>query len=66
VLDELPLRERNTIEMRYGLVDGKTYTLEEVGRQLGVTRERARQIEGQALRRLRAVSVKQRLRQYSS
>jgi len=65
VLDELPIRERNTIEMRYGLIDGKTYTLEEVGHQLGVTRERARQIEGQALRRLRAASVKQRLRQYS-
>ncbi|MCB9134599.1 MAG: sigma-70 family RNA polymerase sigma factor [Anaerolineales bacterium] len=66
ILDELPTRERNTIEMRFGLLDGKTYTLEEVGRQLGVTRERARQIEGQALRRLRSTPVKQRLHQFNS
>ena len=61
ILEELPTRERNTIEMRYGLLDGKMYTLEEVGQQLGVTRERARQIEGQALKRLRSGAVKQRL-----
>jgi RNA polymerase primary sigma factor len=66
VLDELPARERNTIEMRYGLLDGKTYTLEEVGQQLGVTRERARQIEGQALKRLRSGAVKQRLHPFNS
>lgn len=66
ILDELPTRERSTIEMRFGLLDGKTYTLEEVGRQLGVTRERARQIEGQALRRLRSTPVKQRLHQFNS
>jgi RNA polymerase primary sigma factor len=66
ILEELPQRERNTIEMRFGLLDGKMYTLEEVGRQLGVTRERARQIEGQALRRLRSNPVKQRLHQFNS
>jgi len=66
ILDELPTRERSTIEMRYGLLDGKTYTLAEVGQQLGVTRERARQIEGQALRRLRSVQMKQRLHQFQS
>jgi RNA polymerase primary sigma factor len=66
ILEELPPRERSTIEMRYGLLDGKTYTLEEVGRQLGVTRERARQIENQALRRLRSNPVKQRLHQFNS
>ena len=66
ILEELPVRERSTIEMRYGLLDGKTYTLEEVGQQLGVTRERARQIEGQALRRLRSAQTKQRLVQYKS
>ncbi|GAB4580692.1 MAG: RNA polymerase sigma factor RpoD [Anaerolineales bacterium] len=65
ILDELPIRERNTIEMRFGLLDGKVYTLEEVGRQLGVTRERARQIEGQALRRLRSSPVRQRLHQFN-
>ena len=66
ILEELPIRERSTIEMRFGLLDGKTYTLEEVGQELGVTRERARQIEGQALRRLRSGSVKQRLHQFNS
>ncbi len=66
ILEELPTRERSTIEMRFGLLDGKTYTLEEVGQQLGVTRERARQIEGQALKRLRSGSVKQRLHQFNS
>jgi RNA polymerase primary sigma factor len=41
------------LQLRYGLVDGETYTLEEVGKKLGVTRERVRQIEAQALSRLR-------------
>jgi len=52
-LDELPDRERMVLELRYGLTDGQRRTLDEVGRSLGITRERARQIEGEALRRLR-------------
>ncbi len=53
-LSELPDRERTVLELRYGLQDGQRRTLEEVGRILGITRERARQIEGEALRRLRS------------
>lgn len=53
VVNLLPLREAEVLELRYGLKDGIFRTLEEVGRQLGVTRERARQIESQALRKLR-------------
>ena len=53
VLEDLPPREVRILQLRYGLVDGETHTLEEVGKKLGVTRERIRQIEAQALRRLR-------------
>lgn len=53
VLDTLEERERQVIRMRFGLLDGKTYTLEEVGKHFGVTRERIRQVEGKALRKLR-------------
>jgi len=53
ILQDLPPREVRILELRYGLVDGETYTLEEVGKKLGVTRERVRQIEAQALSRLR-------------
>ena len=53
VLDDLPPREVRILQLRYGLLDGKSYTLEEVGRKMGVTRERVRQIEAQALSRLR-------------
>jgi RNA polymerase primary sigma factor len=53
ILQELPPREVRILQLRYGLVDGETYTLEEVGKKLGVTRERVRQIEAQALSRLR-------------
>jgi RNA polymerase primary sigma factor len=52
-LASLPAREARIIQLRYGLVDGRSYTLEQVGRKMGVTRERVRQIEAQALRRLR-------------
>lgn len=52
-LNSLPAREARIIQLRYGLLDGKSYTLEQVGRKMGVTRERVRQIEAQALRRLR-------------
>jgi len=53
ILQDLPPREVRILQLRYGLVDGETYTLEEVGKKLGVTRERVRQIEAQALSRLR-------------
>ncbi len=63
-LDHLSERERRIIDLRYGLGDGQRRTLEEVGRRLGMTRERARQIEADALRRLRAPEVGQHLRDY--
>jgi RNA polymerase primary sigma factor len=52
------------LELRYGLTDGQRRTLEEVGRSLGITRERARQIEGEALRRLRHSETGSALRGY--
>jgi RNA polymerase primary sigma factor len=52
VLDSLTFREREIIKLRYGIGDGYTYTLEEVGRRFKVTRERVRQIEAKALRKL--------------
>jgi RNA polymerase primary sigma factor len=63
-LSELPDRERTVLELRYGLNDGQRRTLEEVGRSLGITRERARQIEGEALRRLRVSQMGAGLRGY--
>jgi len=51
MLTELPPREVRILQLRYGLLDGQVYTLEEVGRKIGVTRERVRQIEAQALNR---------------
>jgi RNA polymerase primary sigma factor len=64
ILSGLPPREVRILQMRYGLVDGETYTLEEVGRKLGVTRERVRQIEAQALSRLRHPTHSRKLRDY--
>ena len=64
VLETLPPREVRVLQLRYGLLDGKTCTLEEVGRKMGVTRERVRQIEAQALRRLRHPGVAITLREY--
>lgn len=64
VLDDLPPREVRILQLRYGLLDGQAYTLEEVGRKMGVTRERVRQIEAQALSRLRHPSVRHKLRDY--
>ena len=52
VLNTLTYREREIIKLRYGLGDGYTYTLEEVGRIFNVTRERVRQIEAKAVRKL--------------
>jgi RNA polymerase primary sigma factor len=64
ILQDLPPREVRILQLRYGLVDGETYTLEEVGRKLGVTRERVRQIEAQALSRLRHPTHSRRLRDF--
>jgi len=65
VLLSLPERERSVIELRYGLVDGRARTLEEVGREFGVTRERIRQIESKTLEKLRHPSRASRLRDYA-
>ncbi|MBN1259925.1 MAG: sigma-70 family RNA polymerase sigma factor [Anaerolineae bacterium] len=64
ILADLPPREVKILQMRYGLLDGQTYTLEEVGRKLGVTRERVRQIEAQALSRLRHPAHSRYLRDF--
>ncbi|GAB4320302.1 MAG: hypothetical protein Kow0010_00010 [Dehalococcoidia bacterium] len=64
VLSTLTTRERRVLELRFGLDDGRSRTLEEVGREFGVTRERIRQIEGKALRKLRHPSRSARLRDY--
>ncbi len=64
ILSTLPPREVRILQLRYGLLDGQPYTLEEVGRKMGVTRERVRQIEAQALSRLRQLSIRRKLRDY--
>jgi RNA polymerase primary sigma factor len=64
VLHTLSDRERDVLNMRYGLDDGRTRTLEEVGRQFGVTRERIRQIEAKALRKLRHPSRARMLKDF--
>ncbi|MFV1858029.1 MAG: RNA polymerase sigma factor [Anaerolineales bacterium] len=64
VLHTLPPREVRILQLRYGLHDGQSYTLEEVGRKMGVTRERVRQIEAQALSRLRHPSHRRVLVDY--
>jgi RNA polymerase primary sigma factor len=64
VLNGLPLREVRVLQLRYGLFDGQAYTLEQVGRKIGVTRERVRQIEAQALSRLRHPSILHKLHDY--
>jgi RNA polymerase primary sigma factor len=64
VLASLSGRERRVLELRFGLVDGRARTLEEVGKEFGVTRERIRQLEGLALRKLRHPSRSRKLRGY--
>jgi RNA polymerase primary sigma factor len=64
VLDTLPCREARILKLRFGLEDGKFYTLEEVGKKFGLTRERIRQLETKALRRLRQPQKSQQLRDY--
>jgi RNA polymerase primary sigma factor len=64
VLARLPERERQIIQLRYGLDDGRYRTLEEVGKEFGITRERIRQIESKVLRKLRHPAYGRSLRAY--
>ena len=64
VLDTLTDREENVLRLRFGLDDGRTRTLEEVGKVFGVTRERIRQIEAKALRKLRHPSRSKQLKDF--
>ena len=64
ILSDLSLKERKILEMRHGLTDGITHTLEEVGKEFGVTRERIRQIEAKAHERIRVHSKINRLQNY--
>ncbi|MDQ5949312.1 MAG: polymerase primary sigma factor [Patescibacteria group bacterium] len=64
ILNDLPEKERRILEMRHGLVDGVTHTLEEVGKEFGVTRERIRQIEAKAHEKIRQHDKINRLRNY--
>ena len=64
VLDKLSTREREVLELRFGLRDGHTRTLEEVGSIFKVTRERIRQIEAKALRKLRLPEPRKFLQDY--
>ncbi len=66
VLSTLTPREEQVLRMRFGLVDGKPHTLEEVGKEFDVTRERIRQIESKALRKLRHPSRSRKLRDFLS
>jgi RNA polymerase primary sigma factor len=64
VLSTLTPRERRVLQLRFGLEDGRSRTLEEVGKEFGVTRERIRQIEAKALRKLRHPSRSKKLKDY--
>jgi len=64
VLDSISQRERRVLQLRFGLEDGRSRTLEEVGREFGVTRERIRQIEAKALRKLRHPTRSKKLRAF--
>ena len=64
VLDTLAPREKKVLELRFGMVDGRTRTLEEVGKEFNVTRERIRQIEAKALRKLRHPSRSKKLKDF--
>tara|TARA_B100000405_G_scaffold237571_1_gene171286 strand:- start:159 stop:506 length:348 start_codon:yes stop_codon:yes gene_type:complete len=64
ILDSLTDREKRVLELRFGLGDGRGRTLEEVGKEFGVTRERIRQIEAKALRKLRHPARSKPLRDY--
>ena len=64
VLKTLTPREEQVLKLRYGLTDGRAHTLEEVGKEFDITRERIRQIEAKALRKLRHPSRSKPLRDY--
>ena len=64
ILNDLDPREQKILKMRFGLEDGVTHTLEEVGEEFGVTRERIRQIESKALERIREHIDINKLRDY--
>lgn len=64
LLTELTMRERDVIAMRYGLMDGRTYSLSEIGRALDLSRERVRQIESKALQKLRQPRRRAKVRDY--
>ena len=64
ILDTLSPRERRVLQLRFGLLEGQERTLEEVGKRFGVTRERIRQIEAKALRKLRHPSRSKKLKDY--
>ena len=64
VLHSLSTREQRVVQLRFGLLDGHPRTLEEVGKEFGITRERTRQIEAKTLSKLRHPSRAQRLRDY--
>ena len=64
VIDTLTLREAKVIRLRFGLQDGKSYTLEAIGKEIGVTRERVRQIENKALRKLRSPSKAKNIKDF--
>ena len=66
VLELLPPREVQILKLRFGLSNGETHTLREVGLKIGVSRERIRQIEAQAIRRLRQPEIQHKLRSYLS
>ena len=65
LLDELDPRDRKVLEMRFGLNGNKTHTLEEIGGQLGITRERVRQIENKAIRKLRNPQRLKKIRDFA-
>jgi len=65
LLDSLPPRELRILQLRYGLLDGQPLTLNDVGKKMGITRERARQLEAQALRRLRTPKTQKKLHAYA-